>query len=1075
MALHTVGVNLELQGEKEYRDALKAIGMEQKELRSEMQLAQAVHAEDRNSLEALQQQYDILSKQIEAQKDRVEVYETALERAKQKQENAADSVQSYSKELEELNSGMESLVASGEATEEELKSQQNKIDETSAKLREAQKEYLETGRSVDEWQAQLNIAQAQLVSMDGELEKTGTYLQEAKNSADGCATSIDSLGKELGETKDQADNAGSALKDGVASLLVAGGIEKLADMAKEAGGELLNLAISAAYWADEVNTLSARTGVATDTIQALKYSEELLDVSMETVTSSMARNIRSMQQAADGSEKYAEAYNKLHVSVTDANGNLRDSEEVFWELIDALGEVENSTERDALSMQIFGRNAQSLNTLIKAGSAGFREMYQEADKLGYILDQNTLDGLNRTSDALERVSKTADTVKQMIGAEVAPVVEQAAEDLQKLMMENADEIAEIVADIIPALVDGLSFVVENLDTIIPIVEGVATGFLTFQAATKATELLNAAIALLSPSLAAAETGQVALNAAQAVSPMVAVAAAAGLLVTGLTLLFEKTGNYTPKVYELNEEERKLVDSMNAVSEAAGSHRNTFQANVESMSANKTQAQELIARLRELEPQAKNDAEAFAEMQQTVDRLNTLMPGLGLSINEVTGELNMGIDSVESYTDALMHQIEVEAYSERLEEILRDQVDLRTQLIEKEDAYNTAVEEINAAFEERNRIEDEYNRLLAENEGYIDSNTQATVDRLQQEYAAAQENVQAVVMGNNELMASYSTLQEEYDQLSGEYEQYRELLADTAPQETAAAANEEVTQSFIEWHGYAVPIIGSVGTSLEELEQKYQEAKTAAEDSLRSQMGMFQEFTVESQSIDAMTANMQSQTEAMTEYGDNLQKALDLDIDPEIIAGIEEMGISGAGYLQALVEAAEAAKEEGSDALNRFLEAWEANQQAFDSLSEKMAEFEVGYEESMGRIVDAGTEAGEEMLEEQDSFSETYVQTWADMGTDAVQAVEEAGPVIIESVSSVAAEAVNTLNQELGIGTEGSSSKGYSAGQSFAKSIAEGIEGMEDDIVSAVSKIGRAAVSEANEWSRRINEALGEDL
>ena len=56
-----------------------------------------------------------------------------------------------------------------------------------------------------------------------------------------------------------------------------------------------------------------------------------------------------------------------------ADGTLRDSEEVYWEIIEALGKVENETERDALAMALLGKSATDLNPLIEAGSEKMEE------------------------------------------------------------------------------------------------------------------------------------------------------------------------------------------------------------------------------------------------------------------------------------------------------------------------------------------------------------------------------------------------------------------------------------------------------------------------------------------------------------------------------------------------------------------------------------------------------------------------------------------------------------------------------------------------------------------------------
>ena len=115
------------------------------------------------------------------------------------------------------------------------------------------------------------------------------------------------------------------------------------------------MTVGASQYADDILTMSTVTGMSTESLQAYKYAAELVDTSMETLTGSMARNIRSMNSAREGTGAASQAYKALGISITDANGNLRDSETVYWETIDALGNVANETERDALAMQLFGK------------------------------------------------------------------------------------------------------------------------------------------------------------------------------------------------------------------------------------------------------------------------------------------------------------------------------------------------------------------------------------------------------------------------------------------------------------------------------------------------------------------------------------------------------------------------------------------------------------------------------------------------------------------------------------------------------------------------------------------------
>ena len=96
-----------------------------------------------------------------------------------------------------------------------------------------------------------------------------------------------------------------------------------------------------------------------------------------------------------------EAYEKLGVQATNANGSLRDSDTVYWEIIDALGKMKNETERDAIAMQILGKSAQELNPLIEAGSARMDELGDAAKKAGYVVSEDMLAAYGALDDQLQ--------------------------------------------------------------------------------------------------------------------------------------------------------------------------------------------------------------------------------------------------------------------------------------------------------------------------------------------------------------------------------------------------------------------------------------------------------------------------------------------------------------------------------------------------------------------------------------------------------------------------------------------------------------------------------------------------
>lgn len=179
---------------------------------------------------------------------------------------------------------------------------------------------------------------------------------------------------------------------------------------------------SAFQYCDDLATLSNETGISAQKLQEWEYASELVDVSVDTMTSSMAKMTKNMQKAESGTGDAAKAFTQLNVRLKDSHGHMRDSEDVFYDVIDALGQMTNQTERDQLAMNIFGKSAQDLAGIISVGSDGMRELGIEAQNLGLILSDEQIKVGTDASDAWEKFNSTINSVKNNIGLAVLPLL-----------------------------------------------------------------------------------------------------------------------------------------------------------------------------------------------------------------------------------------------------------------------------------------------------------------------------------------------------------------------------------------------------------------------------------------------------------------------------------------------------------------------------------------------------------------------------------------------------------------------------------------------------------------------------
>lgn len=382
MATRSISATIALNGEQAFNSAMKSINSNLRVLKSELSATSSSFSGQANSLAALTAKNKQLSEIYEQQKEKVRALEQAV--------------------------------------------------------KESAEKYGENSQQTDRLKISYNQARVELDRLGQELQQNAEYMEEAKNSTDQCATSIDEYGNRVKDASDKSDDFGttgqsSFLKVGKA-LIAAGIVAKVADIAKK----LADAAKEAASFADEVLTLSAKTNISTDALQGYMYAAELVDVSVETITKSMQRNIRSMGSAADGTAQYANAYKQLGVAVQDSNGDLRDSQEVFWELIDALGQMTNETERDEIAMTLLGKSAQDLNPLIEAGADRMRELADEAASVGFIMSGETLSALGSLDDQLQRLDGAATAAKNALGAALAPMFENLAEKATNALIAITD-------------------------------------------------------------------------------------------------------------------------------------------------------------------------------------------------------------------------------------------------------------------------------------------------------------------------------------------------------------------------------------------------------------------------------------------------------------------------------------------------------------------------------------------------------------------------------------------------------------------------------------------------------------
>lgn len=401
-----INTRFTLSGEKEYKQAISEIGSGMNVLNSEMRKVQSAYAQNADSVEALSAKNDVLGRKISTQTEKIEYLRAALQQSAEKYGEADKRTMQWQTSLNNA--------------EAELNNLNNQLDENKQKIADSGKEMGNLGDVVN-----------------GLTSKLGIQLPDGMKSSMNAMGSLDAQ-----------------------SLALAGGFAAVAAAIVKAEKAMISMTKESAAFADNIITLSMQTGQSSTQLQEFAYASELIDVSVDTLQGSLTKLTNNMQDTMNGTGNAKASFEALGVSVTNADGSMRSANDVFYETIDALGKVKNETERDAMSMDIFGRSAQDLNPLIIQGSKTLKAYADEAHNMGYVLDDEALSALGAVDDAYQRLQKTQEGVKNQLAVEFAPYLEEFYGDVTTMVKDGGKAIKD------SGIVDAFGMLLETVGDIL---------------------------------------------------------------------------------------------------------------------------------------------------------------------------------------------------------------------------------------------------------------------------------------------------------------------------------------------------------------------------------------------------------------------------------------------------------------------------------------------------------------------------------------------------------------------------------------------------------------------------------
>lgn len=773
----------------------------------------------------------------------------------------------------------------------------------------------------------------------------------------------------------------------------------------------------------------------------------------------------------------ADALEELNVKVSDSQGNVRDLNDILTDMNEALSDM-SAADRTNVISRIFNKtDIASVNALLKGTGQEFDSLYRElvdcsgaAADMAKTMNANLTGKVTILNSALEALGNTAykkieGTLKKSVEAATDSVgrlqmsmdkgeLGEAIDNFSESLGEAAESAIGFAEDALPVVIDGLSWILDHSDLVISGIAGIAAAEVYHGTVAPMITAVSEAWHAYKVKTEGATVSQWLLNAAMDANP-------AGILLTAIVGLTAAVAVFSIAAQdsvewmdETTRATRELIEESQTLNDAYVSSSTARKEIRESQELETAACRRLAEELKDLQVKTNLSVEEQARMKTIVAELNEAIPNLNLAIDEQTGLLNMSADAIEKNVESMMKLAMVEAAKEDLAEIAKERYEAYKEMLKLQEQLK---EQTLSLAETTYKLIDTRAEVDAMNASWKEQEIIMGLAR-----AEARETSEAY----QELEGQLAVTEQAYDDLGLEYMSVSEFIEG---QEALLKAAEEAEKLSDEMDGAAQSTVyyrdtlyllkeptDAVVEQITSLQTVYAEAKTAAEESITSQVGLFDELSVKSEmTTGQMIANIQSQTETYNTYAQDLQTAADLVkrglLDEGMLGAIEAMGIDGAGYLHELVTAA----EEDTGALSDLMEAWAEMSVAKDTLSGAMADIETGYTNSMDAILGISEDRTEQIQGTMED-AEKQIQTDAENALDTLdKTVATEGEDVTATAVQVAEDTISGVESVLEI-QGGKSLKFFTIGQAIDQGMAEGILAGKSEVISAASSVAAAA-------------------
>lgn len=198
---------------------------------------------------------------------------------------------------------------------------------------------------------------------------------------------------------------------------------------------LYEFAAGAAETGNKLLSMSQKTGLSVENLQALDEAAKVSGASLDRIVQSVGMFEKKLTDAEGADTKLSRGFKQLGIDTSDANKAL-------GQVIEFLGKFPAGITRTGVAMDIFGRSGKDMAAITDVMKGSLKDYLDEMIKMGEIIGTDDVTAARAFITEQERLGRQWDVIKFKIESAATPIVENWLKDISAYLIKNQNDIIE---------------------------------------------------------------------------------------------------------------------------------------------------------------------------------------------------------------------------------------------------------------------------------------------------------------------------------------------------------------------------------------------------------------------------------------------------------------------------------------------------------------------------------------------------------------------------------------------------------------------------------------------------------